>query len=238
MSRLLRLRGVASSGGAAGGAVHGGGLLDERMGALVEDGAAAGGVVAVEADDERFGQLDGFQGLDDAVGDRVAGGDAAEDVDEDGLHGRVGEDDGEAVGHDLGGGAAADVEEVGGAGAAAGDDVEGGHDQARAVADDADLAVELDVVEALGGGRRLQRVVVRRRSSAPQRACRKRALSSRVTLPSRARICPCRGADERVDLDEQRRPRGPAPPTAVRRTSAVCGGQPGRRGDLARPSPR
>src|SRR5699024_12077053 len=45
------------------------------------------------------------------------------------------------------GGAAADVEEVRGLDAVGltgiRDDVEGGHDQARAVADDADLAVEL-----------------------------------------------------------------------------------------------
>ena len=38
------------------------------------------------------------------------------------------------------------------------DDVEGRHDQAGAVADDADLAVELDVVEVLLLGLGLQRV--------------------------------------------------------------------------------
>jgi hypothetical protein len=42
--------------------------------------------------------------------------------------------------------------------AGVGDDVEGRHDQARAVADDADLAVELDVVEAGCLGLRLERV--------------------------------------------------------------------------------
>ena len=88
--------------------------------------------------------LQQLQRLHDAVGDRVAGGDAAEDVDEDGLDVRVAEDDLQAVGHHLGGGAAADVEEVGGLDAAVllpgvRDDVQGGHDQARAVADDADL---------------------------------------------------------------------------------------------------
>ena len=39
-----------------------------------------------------------------------------------------------------------------------GDDVEGAHDQAGAVADDADLALELDVVEVLLLGRGLERV--------------------------------------------------------------------------------
>ena len=76
---------------------------------------------------------------------------------------RVAEDHVEAVGHHLGVGAAADVEEVRRLDAAvllAGvrDDVEGGHDQAGAVADDADLAVELDVVEALLLGLGLERV--------------------------------------------------------------------------------
>ena len=52
------------------------------------------------------------------------------------------EDGGQGVGHDLGGCPSADVEEVRGPGAAARDDVEGGHDQSGAVADDADFAVE------------------------------------------------------------------------------------------------
>ena len=73
---------------------------------------------------------------DDAVRDRVAGGDAAEDVDEHALDLLVAEDDVEAGGHDLGGGAAADVEEVGRLHAAVllarvGDDVERRHHEAR-----------------------------------------------------------------------------------------------------------
>ena len=96
--------------------------------------------------------------LDDAVGDLVAGGDAAEDVDEHALHRRVGEHDLQTVGHHRGARAAADVEEVGRLDAAVPlarvrDHVERRHDQAGAVADDADLAVELDVVEVLLLGR-------------------------------------------------------------------------------------
>ena len=89
------------------------------------------------------------------------------------AHRRVVEDDVEAVGHHLGRGAAADVEEVRRLDAAVllagvGDDVERGHDQPGAVADDADLAVELDVVEVLLLGLLLERVggLRRRRSSA------------------------------------------------------------------------
>jgi hypothetical protein len=74
------------------------------------------------------------------------------------------------VGHHLRGGAAADVEEVRRLGrrrepavrrdvlTGIRDDVEGRHDQAGAVADDADVAVELDVVEVLLLGRGLERV--------------------------------------------------------------------------------
>src|SRR3954468_3950235 len=152
-------------GGAARGAVHGVDDGDQRVVGLGEDPPALLHVVAVEADDQRLGRLvpQDLQRLDDAVRDGVAGGDPAEDVDEDALHGRVGQDDLQPVGHNLGGGATADVEEVGRPHAAellAGvrDDVQGAHDQAGAVADDADLALELDVVEVLLLGRGLERV--------------------------------------------------------------------------------
>src|SRR6478672_3552909 len=103
-------------------------------------------VVAVQPDDERLGGLvtQRLERADDAVGDRVARRDPAEDVDEHRLHLLVTEDDVQAVGHHLGRGATADVEEVGGLRlarellAGVGDDVQGRHDQARAVADDAD----------------------------------------------------------------------------------------------------
>lgn len=135
--------------------------VDQGMIAAEEDLAALRRIVAVQADDQGLRQADGVQGMDDALGDRVARGDSAEHVDVDGADRRVGEDDGEAAGHHPGRGAAADVEEVGGAGSAACDHVEGGHDQAGPVADDADFPVQLDVVQALGAGHRLDRVAVR-----------------------------------------------------------------------------
>ena len=120
--------------------VTSGWLASSRIAAALLD------VVAVEAYDERLGRLvaEDLQRADDAVGDLVAGGDAAEDVDEHALDLLVVEDHVEAVGHHLGVGAAADVEEVGRLHAAVRltgvrDDVEGRHDQPRAVADDADL---------------------------------------------------------------------------------------------------
>ena len=104
---------------------------------LLPSSRTTSGLVARVAED--------LQRLDDAVGHRVARGDAAEDVDEHALHVRVAEDDVQPVGHHLGRGAAADVEEVGRLHPAVlltgvGDDVERGHDQAGAVADDADLS--------------------------------------------------------------------------------------------------
>src|SRR6478672_12304254 len=157
-SRPLSVRrGRSQLGGLAGRAVHG--LFDAHQWVvgLGEDAPALLHVVAVEPHDERLGRLvtQRVQRTDDAVGHRVAGGDATEHVDEHRLHLLVAEDDVQSVGHDLGGGAAADVEEVGRLRLArelltgVGDHVERGHDQAGAVADDADGAVELDVVEAL-----------------------------------------------------------------------------------------
>jgi len=75
-------------------------------------------------------------------------GDAAEDVDEDALHLLVGEDDLERGLHHRFLRAAADVEEVRGVAAGVLHRVERSHDQTRAVPDDPDLAVELDVRKA------------------------------------------------------------------------------------------
>src|SRR6478609_12125595 len=143
-------------GGPARGAVHRVDHGHERVVGLGEDAPALLDVVAVEPDDERLGGLvaEVLERGDDAVGHGVAGGDAAEDVDEHALHGRVGQDDVQAVAHDLGRGAATDVEEVGRLDAAellagVGDDVQRAHDEPGAVTDDADLALELDVVEVL-----------------------------------------------------------------------------------------
>src|SRR4051812_17548582 len=79
-------------GGPARGAVHRVDHGHERMVGFGEDAASLVDVVAVEADDERLGGLvaEDPQGRDDALGHLVAGRDAAEDVDEHALHGRVG----------------------------------------------------------------------------------------------------------------------------------------------------
>ena len=92
--------------------------------------------------------------------DLVAARDAAEDVEQDGLDGVVGEQQIDRLLDLLGVRAAAGVEEVRGRAARLGDDVQRRHHQARAVAEDADVAVELDVLDALFLGSTLDRVFV------------------------------------------------------------------------------
>src|SRR5207244_2257008 len=61
-------------------------------------------------------------------------------------------DDVQGLAHSLRGRPAADVQEVGGAPAEMRQEVERAHHQARAVADDGDVAVELDVGQPAGPG--------------------------------------------------------------------------------------
>src|SRR6185312_373397 len=170
MATSCSLRGASQFGGPLSRTVHRRYLLDYDDGRLVQDAPAFGGGVPVQPDHDRAvhvvaAPLQHADGRDDAVGHLVAGGDPAEDVHEHAAHARVGQDDLQAVGHDLGGRPAADVEEVGGLDPAeglarVGHHVQGGHDQAGPVADDADLAVQLDVVEVLLDGPGLNRVGV------------------------------------------------------------------------------
>src|SRR5580704_6119190 len=166
MTRLWPVRKMATScslrcqfGGPAGRAVHRPYLLDHGDCRIGQDAPALGGVVPVESDDHRAVHVlaprfqHGHRG-DDPVGHRVTGGDPAEHVDQDAAHARVGQHDLQAVRHHLGGCPAADVQDVGRLDPAellarVGDHVQGGHHQAGPVADDADLALELDVVEVL-----------------------------------------------------------------------------------------
>src|ERR1700758_1594034 len=123
--RLSAVRKIATScslrggqlGRAARRAVHGVHLLDDRQRRVGQDLPALGRLVAVEAHDDRpvhrlAALLQQRDRRHDAVGHRVAGGDAAEDVHEHRLHRGVRQHDLQAVGHDLGRCATADVEEV------------------------------------------------------------------------------------------------------------------------------
>ena len=118
---------------------------------LADDLLAEIDVGALEAHHQRHLEADLLDRGDHALGDDVAAHDAAEDVDEDALHVRVGGDDLERRRHLLLGGAAADVEEVGRALAVELDDVHRRHREAGAVDHAADRAVERDVVEVVLG---------------------------------------------------------------------------------------
>src|SRR5690606_7016874 len=102
-------------------------------------------VGALHAHDQRHAEVHGLAGGDDAFGDHVAAHDAAEDVDQDGLDAVVPEHDLEGFGDLFGRGATADVQEVGRLAAEQLDGIHGGHGQAGAVDQAADVAVELDV---------------------------------------------------------------------------------------------
>src|SRR5215213_7324521 len=80
----------------------------------------------------------------DALGNDVAPRDAAEDIDENGAHIRVGGDDAERLGNLIGARAAADVEEVCGLPSMKHHGVHGRHCQPGAIDDAPDVAAELD----------------------------------------------------------------------------------------------
>ena len=106
-------------------------------------------VGAFEAQHDRQFHVGLARGFDHASGERIDAQDAAENIDQDGLHILVAEQNFEGVRDLLGIGAAADIEKVRGHAAGVLDDVHGRHGQAGAVDHAADVAVELDVVQAV-----------------------------------------------------------------------------------------
>src|SRR6185437_1469249 len=107
--------GARQLGGLVGGLVHRGHQGHQRVVGLGQNPAAFVDVVAVEPHDERLVGVaaQDLQGLDDAGGNGVTRGDAAEDVDEHALDLLVAQHDVQPRGHHLSRGATADVEEVG-----------------------------------------------------------------------------------------------------------------------------
>ena len=124
------------------------------------------GVGALEPHHHRHLHAHVLHRVDDALGDQVAAHDAAEDVDQDGAHLRVGQDQLEGRGHALAGRAAAHVEEVGRLAAVQLDEVHGRHRQPRAVHHAGDVAVERDVVEVVLAGTALHRIFLARHRAA------------------------------------------------------------------------
>ncbi len=188
---------------AAGGVEHRLLLVQVGQVGLGEDLQALLGVGAVEAHDQRQLEVELLRGGDDPLGDLVAAGDAAEDVEEDRRDLRVGGDHFQRVDDRLGLGAAAGVEEVGRRAARLGDDVEGRHAEPGAVGEDADVAVELDVGEALLLRHRLLRILDRVGDLGQVLVAEERVAVDRH-LGVEGDDLAVGGDDQRVDLDQVR----------------------------------
>src|SRR5690606_12637968 len=90
---------------------------------ILEDGLAFLDIGAFETNHQRHFEADFLDRSDNAFGNDVAAHDAAEDIDQDALHSRIGGDDLERGRHLLLGGTATNVEEVCRLGAVELDDV-------------------------------------------------------------------------------------------------------------------
>ena len=146
-------------------------------------------------------------------------------------------------------GAAADVEEVGRLAAVELDDVHGRHGEAGAVDHAADVAVELDVVEAVLGGLELGRVFLVRVAQRLDLLVAEERVVVEVHLGVERQHLAVAGDDQRIDLDErgveldeglvqrgdELRARGatwsPSRPSPKAMLAGVKGHQPGRRID-------
>ena len=116
----------------------------------------------------------------------------------------VGEDHLDRLGDRLGLRAAAGVEEVRGLAARLGDDVERAHHEAGAVAEDADVAVELDVGQPALLGHALLRVLGARVAQLGVVGVAEQRVVVERDLRVERHHAPVGGHDHRVDLDEHR----------------------------------
>ena len=151
---------------------------------LRQQAQTLGGVVAVEAHDERQADCGLAAPGQDAASDLVTARDAAEDVDQQRPHAGVRGDDVQSGGDALGARAAAHVAEVGRSAAGRADHVESAHDEPGAVAEDSHVALQGQVGDAGLPRGALPGVLVRplgRQVRLPVQA-----LSSTVTLASSA----------------------------------------------------
>ncbi len=168
----------------------------------LQDRPSLVGVRAVEPDHDRRVDLHLLERLHDAVGDFLALRDATEDVDEDRPHVGVVVDHLERACHHVGVRAAADVEEVRRRAADLVHDVDGAHREPGTVGDDADVAVEPDVLQTplvrdpLARVAHLRRVVLLVLGVAEHRVVVERDLGVERVHTTVGR------EDERVDLDQ------------------------------------
>ena len=162
------------------------------------------GVRPVEPHDDGLVDPHLVERLEDPARDLVAARDAAEDVEEDRLHLGIARDDLQRVHDALRVAAAAQVAEVRRPAARVRDHVQRGHDQAGAVAEDPDLAVELHVNHVLlARGALLGRIGVEVAHLGDVRMAVERVVVDRELRVERAHLA-LRRDDERVDLAEHR----------------------------------
>mmetsp|Transcript_34002 Transcript_34002/g.87180 ORF Transcript_34002/g.87180 Transcript_34002/m.87180 type:complete len:447 (-) Transcript_34002:25-1365(-) len=132
----------------------------DRQAAVGDDLLAHFDVGALEPDDQGLGEADVLARSHHALSHDVAAHDAAEDVDEDGLHVGVALDDLEGGRARLLVGRAADIQEVGRGAAQERQQIHGGHSQASTVDHARDAAVQLDVIQVKLLGLDLLRVLL------------------------------------------------------------------------------
>ena len=106
----------------------------------------------LQSSDNRCPQVHTLHHANQSLRNSVAPHNPSKDIHKNGCDFRVRGDEVEGLLDGLGGGAAADVEEVCGLAAVELDDVHGGHGEAGAVDEAADVAVEFDEVEAMSVG--------------------------------------------------------------------------------------
>src|SRR5581483_2608986 len=136
-------------------------IADRDQAGALQQGQPLGGAGAGHADDDRDLHLDAPGRLEHAARYLFAAAEATEDVDQDDLYVAIEEHDLQRLAHQVRLGATANVQEIGGPAAVAGHHVQRAHHQSGAVADDAHVAIQVDVGDAAAVGLRLDRVLLR-----------------------------------------------------------------------------
>lgn len=127
---------------------------------LVDDLVSGLDVGALKTSNDGDLQVQVLHGLDEAGGDVVAADNTAKDVDKDGSDLGVAGDELKGLLDGSRGSTATNVQEVGGLATVQLDDVHGGHGQTSTVDEAANIAVELDEVQARLGSANLIRVLL------------------------------------------------------------------------------
>src|SRR5690606_9035884 len=155
-----------------------------------------------EPDDQRDVDRHLARRSNHAFGDDVATHDAAEDVDQNAFHCRVGEDDLEGRLHLLLRCATADVEEVGRLLAVELDDVHGRHREAGAIHHATDGPVELDVGEVVLGRLDFHRILFVEITQLHDLLVPVERVGIEIHLGVEAEELAVLGDDQRIDLEQ------------------------------------